>query len=70
MAQGARPTARRRGPRRPIHCPRCGEPVVWEGNPWRPFCSERCQLIDRGAWAEEAYRVPSEDSASIESDEE
>jgi uncharacterized protein len=25
---------------------------------WRPFCSERCKLIDLGAWAEERYRVP------------
>jgi len=27
-------------------------------NPWRPFCSERCKLIDLGAWASESYRVP------------
>jgi hypothetical protein len=25
---------------------------------WRPFCSERCKLIDFGAWASGAYRVP------------
>ena len=28
------------------------------GNPWRPFCSERCRMIDLGNWATEAYRVP------------
>ncbi|MBX3345972.1 MAG: DNA gyrase inhibitor YacG [Nitrospira sp.] len=39
-------------------CPECHEPTTWQGNPWRPFCSERCQLIDLGAWAGEAYRVP------------
>lgn len=27
-------------------------------NPWRPFCSERCRLIDLGNWAAESYRVP------------
>ena len=27
-------------------------------NAWRPFCSERCKLIDLGAWATERYRVP------------
>ena len=27
-------------------------------NAWRPFCSERCKLIDLGAWASERYRVP------------
>jgi endogenous inhibitor of DNA gyrase (YacG/DUF329 family) len=33
---------------------------VWEGNPDRPFCSERCRLIDLGAWASERYRIPGE----------
>jgi hypothetical protein len=27
-------------------------------NKWRPFCSERCKMIDLGAWATESYRVP------------
>lgn len=27
-------------------------------NPWRPFCSERCKMIDLGAWASETYRLP------------
>ena len=36
---------------RTFPCPRCGEPSVWEGNEFRPFCSERCKLIDLGAWA-------------------
>ncbi|MEW6248350.1 MAG: DNA gyrase inhibitor YacG [Nitrospirota bacterium] len=39
-------------------CPICRKTTTWEGNPWRPFCSERCQLIDLGAWAAERYRVP------------
>lgn len=25
---------------------------------YRPFCSERCKLIDLGEWANERYRVP------------
>jgi len=33
---------------------------VWEANPFRPFCSERCRLIDLGAWVTERYRVPGE----------
>ena len=46
---------------RVVNCPRCGKPVPWEtSNPWRPFCSERCKLIDLGAWATEAYRIPEE----------
>jgi uncharacterized protein len=30
-------------------------------NKWRPFCSERCKMIDLGAWATESYRVPAEE---------
>ncbi|TMA81639.1 MAG: DNA gyrase inhibitor YacG [Deltaproteobacteria bacterium] len=41
-------------------CPTCHEAVVWEANPFRPFCSERCRLIDLGAWVTERYRVPGE----------
>ncbi len=43
-----------------IVCPRCGQLCFFEKqlNPSRPFCSERCQLIDLGKWASEDYRVP------------
>ena len=41
-------------------CPTCRRLVVWEGNPHRPFCSQRCRLIDLGAWASERYRIPGE----------
>ncbi|WP_166264376.1 DNA gyrase inhibitor YacG [Marinobacter caseinilyticus] len=45
-----------------VDCPTCKTPVEWlESNPYRPFCSERCKLIDLGAWANEDYRVPAED---------
>jgi endogenous inhibitor of DNA gyrase (YacG/DUF329 family) len=43
-------------------CPICSEPVVWEGNPSRPFCSERCRLVDLGGWLAERYRVPGDDA--------
>jgi endogenous inhibitor of DNA gyrase (YacG/DUF329 family) len=44
---------------RTIACPQCGATVEWSPHSrWRPFCSERCKLIDFGAWASEAYRVP------------
>lgn len=42
-----------------VSCPQCGNQVQWDpGNPYRPFCSERCKLIDLGAWATESYRIP------------
>ena len=45
-----------------VPCPRCGQPAVFSAeNKWRPFCSERCKLIDLGAWASERYRVAAED---------
>ena len=40
-------------------CPTCRAVVRWEGNPDRPFCSERCRLSDLGAWVTEQYRIPS-----------
>ena len=44
---------------RVVKCPTCGTAVVWgPQSPQRPFCSERCKLIDLGAWASESYRVP------------
>lgn len=42
-------------------CPQCSKKVTWSNtNPFRPFCSERCKLIDLGEWASEGYRVPGE----------
>ena len=44
---------------RTVSCPRCGAQAPYSPeNRWRPFCSERCRVIDLGAWAAEAYRVP------------
>lgn len=39
-------------------CPTCNKQVEWENNPCRPFCSERCKLVDFGKWVSEEYRVP------------
>jgi endogenous inhibitor of DNA gyrase (YacG/DUF329 family) len=47
-----------------VPCPRCGQPTLFAPqNKWRPFCSERCKLIDLGDWASERYRVAAEDKA-------
>jgi uncharacterized protein len=45
-----------------MKCPTCHRPTAWENNPFRPFCSERCKLLDFGAWANEEYAVPSEEA--------
>ena len=42
-----------------VACPNCGIEIEWtSANRFRPFCGERCKLIDLGAWADEQYRVP------------
>lgn len=52
-------------------CPTCQRPITWsEEFPWRPFCSERCKMVDLGAWlandraiaGEPADRIPGESS--------
>jgi uncharacterized protein len=42
-----------------VLCPTCRKRVKWTaGNEYRPFCSERCKLIDLGEWAAENHRIP------------
>jgi uncharacterized protein len=42
-----------------VECPTCKKRAIWAPeNPWRPFCSERCKLIDLGEWFEERHRIP------------
>jgi len=43
-----------------LKCPTCGKETQWENNPTRPFCSERCKLIDLAKWADEEYRIAGE----------
>jgi len=43
-------------------CPTCQRPVEWSAAAnWRPFCSERCRLIDLGAWITEKHTIPGEE---------
>jgi len=42
---------------RRVRCPTCRREVDWEGNRYRPFCSERCRILDLAAWADERYRI-------------
>lgn len=46
-------------PVKEVACPQCGARVEWAPtSKFRPFCSQRCKLIDLGAWASESYRIP------------
>jgi endogenous inhibitor of DNA gyrase (YacG/DUF329 family) len=41
-----------------VNCPTCGNPVEWvAAQHWRPFCCERCKLIDLGSWFDESNRI-------------
>ena len=48
-------------------CPICKKPAdLSPKNRFRPFCSERCQLIDLGKWANGDYQAPSDPEADDE----
>lgn len=41
-----------------VKCPTCHRELDWDAAPFRPFCSERCRLIDLGAWFSEQRAIP------------
>jgi endogenous inhibitor of DNA gyrase (YacG/DUF329 family) len=49
-----------------IKCLNCGKKTEYTGNEFRPFCSERCKLLDFGAWADGEFALPAESSALTE----
>ncbi|BEV73349.1 MULTISPECIES: DNA gyrase inhibitor YacG [unclassified Paludibacterium] len=52
-----------------VRCPTCRTKVRWvAASTWRPFCSERCKLIDLGQWAEEGYRLPAVETEPMENE--
>ncbi len=51
-----------------ITCPICRKRTTWENNAFKPFCSERCKMIDLGKWASEDYRIPGEKKSIPDAD--
>jgi len=51
-----------------VKCPTCGRELEWATAEFRPFCSDRCRLIDLGAWFSEQRAIPGE-SVAAEDDE-
>jgi uncharacterized protein len=52
-----------------VACPTCQRPVEWSAaSPFRPFCSERCKLIDLGAWIAEKHAIPGEELPVVQGD--
>lgn len=45
-----------------VKCPQCQKEVIWSPDyPYRPFCSQRCQALDLGAWASEDHKLPAQE---------
>jgi len=52
-----------------VPCPTCGKEIIWSNDEkWRPFCSERCRLIDLGEWLEEEKRIPGKPDTGFRDD--
>ena len=48
-----------------VKCPTCRRDVEWTpASTYRPFCSDRCRLIDLGAWLTEQHKIPDERAAA------
>ncbi len=48
-----------------VCCPTCRKAVAWsEQERFKPFCSERCKLIDLGEWAAEEKQIPGEPASA------
>ena len=50
-----------------VKCPTCQRELDWESAPFRPFCSERCRLIDLGAWLSGQRAIPGDSAPPEES---
>ncbi|TLN26437.1 DNA gyrase inhibitor YacG [bacterium] len=52
-----------------VKCPTCKKETAWEENRFRPFCSERCKLIDFSKWLDQKYAIevfdPEDDDPKI-----
>ena len=53
-------------PKRQVKCPQCGLLTFYSSeNKFRPFCSDRCRILDLGSWASESYKVPTQEHADL-----
>ncbi|HIG78557.1 MAG TPA: DNA gyrase inhibitor YacG [Cycloclasticus sp.] len=44
-----------------VSCPSCEKKVLWnQESPFKPFCCERCKMIDLGDWASEKHAISGE----------
>jgi endogenous inhibitor of DNA gyrase (YacG/DUF329 family) len=43
-----------------VKCPSCQLKFNYYESDFRPFCSDRCRLVDLGEWLNESYRTPAQ----------
>ena len=50
-----------------VKCPNCSNEVSWNReSKFRPFCSERCKMIDLGAWASGGYSIAGPEVSEVD----
>ena len=49
---------KKKGPQ--VECPNCENKFYYYESKFRPFCSEKCRMIDLGLWLNEGYAIPSQ----------
>jgi endogenous inhibitor of DNA gyrase (YacG/DUF329 family) len=50
-----------------VKCPTCRREVEWSpASLYRPFCSDRCRLIDLGAWLTEQHKIPDDAGSAVD----
>jgi endogenous inhibitor of DNA gyrase (YacG/DUF329 family) len=45
-----------------VNCPRCKKKFNYYDSDFRPFCTEKCKMIDLGHWFDESYSVAGRDN--------
>jgi len=50
-----------------MKCPICKKEVAFT-DPYMPFCSERCKVIDLGNWASGKYVIPEPITSDIDAE--
>lgn len=54
----------------PVKCPTCEKEFNYYSSEYRPFCSEKCKMVDLGHWFKETYKVPEKEQDKDKKDNE
>ena len=44
-----------------VNCPSCKSDFDYYSSEFRPFCSQKCKMIDLGLWLTESYSIDSKE---------